>query len=287
MYFYKIMMRNKAVLIFLFFGQEIFAQDVLYFSNGNKLTVKVTEINLNDIKYKELGNLEGPTYAVSKTEIVLIEYANQKTEIINSNPTPLEPKKVTPEVVKSTSENPKKMAAPNLYYMNQNLLSINALALANGDITLIYDRELFNSKMSISFLGGYNFNSRMGILNFFIADGKENAKKKYDAGLGVNFMPRNTKRVQYFVGLLGKYMAYDYKELINTINNQKIYANASGNQLALMVSNGWIYRISPFFNFKIFGSLGISLNSNALSIGTSTNSSLPKAYLGYCFGYRF
>ena len=285
----------KTTLFIIFFIALSFSsesQDILYLSNGSKLAVKVTEINSTDLKYKDFTNLDGPTYVVSKSELVLIQFSNGVSEVLNKNPMPIEPKKETTLNTTTKNTNDKKNNLPNLYYMNSNLLSINALALANGDVTLMYDRELFNSKMSISFLGGYNFNSRMGGLNLYIADTKDNAKKNYDAGLGINFMPRNTKRVQYFVGFLGKYMSYNYKDVVDTTNNQKKYAPASGYQIALMLTNGWVYRISPFFNFKLFASIGVPINSTTLetvnSRGYTNNyTHYPKVYLGYCFGYRF
>jgi len=285
---------NRTLFILIFFILKFlsYSQDVLYLSNGDKVTGKVTEINPTDVKYKDFTNLGGPTYVISNSELVLIQYSNGTTQVINSNPTPIEPKKESPLTTNTKVLKTNKTKLPNLYYMNSNLLSINALALTNGDVTLIYDRELFNCKMSISFLGGYNFNSRMGVLNSFIADTKDNAKKKYDAGLGINYMPKNTKRVQYFVGVLGKYMSYNYKNIIDTTNNQKKYADASAYQLAIMLTNGWVYRISPFFNFKIFASIGVPINSTNLektnSHGTiSDYTHSPKIYLGYCFGYRF
>jgi len=286
------MKRSICILIFLILGYISYAQDILYLSNGDKLSAKITEINPTEVKYKDFTNLDGPTYVISKSELVLIQYSNGASQVLNSNPRPIEPKKENPVTTNAKAPDTKKATLPNLYYMNSNLLSINALALANGDVTLIYDREFFNSKMSVSILGGYNFNSRMGALNSFIADAKDNAKKNYDAGLGINHMPRNTKRVQYFVGLLGKYMSYNYKAIIDTTNNQKKYADASAYQLAIMLTNGWVYRISPFFNFKIFGSIGVPINSTILqsrnSLGNVIDySNYPKIYLGYCFGYRF
>jgi hypothetical protein len=286
------MNRALFILIFLVVGFLSYSQDILYLSNGDKLSAKITEINPTDVKYKDFTNLNGPTYVISNSELVLIQYSNGTTQVINSNPRPIEPKKESPLTTSTKVIETKKTTLPNLYYMNSNLLSINALALTNGDVTLIYDRELFNCKMSVSFLGGYNFNSRMGVLNSFISDTKDNAKKNYDVGLGINYMPKNTKRVQYFIGVLGKYMSYNYKNVIDTINNQKKYADASAYQLAIMLTNGWVYRISPFFNFKIFGSIGVPINSTNLQTTNSLGNirdytHSPKIYLGYCFGYRF
>ncbi|MDF2451792.1 MAG: hypothetical protein K0S26_1296 [Bacteroidota bacterium] len=288
-------MRVLSFVLFILFviAPPVIAQDIIYTTGGNKLQAKVLEINPTNIKYKDHSNLEGPTYVIIKTDVVLIKYSNGITEVINSNPATLGPKTENTVVNSSKPSESTNNAAKqktvekppfNLYYLNNNMLSINALALANGDVTLMYDRDLLDSKVSLTFLGGYSFNSRMGGLNGFIADSKDNAKKKYDLGFGVNFMPRNTKRVQYFIGLLGKYMSYDYQNVIDTTNNQKQYEKASAYQMAVMLSNGWVFRVSPNFNFKLFGAIGAPINSVALKpeyIG------VPKVYLGYCFGYRF
>lgn len=298
-----------SVLFTLFlFANIAYSQDILYTTAGSKLKGRVTEINLKDIKYKDFSNLEGPTYVISKTDVVLIQYANGTTEVINDNPNTLAPK-ITETITPDEKPSEKSVYVPfdrnnpyakakksdkkgfNLYYLNNNTLSINALALANGDLTLMYDRDILKSRMSLSFLGGYSFNSHIGALNFFIRDSKEAAKKKYDAGFGINFMPRNTKRVQYFAGVLLKYMAYDYLNVVDTTNNQKNYQKASAYQVAILISNGWVYRVTPNFSFKIFGSIGGQINSTPLETSNSTGKvnygNFPKVYLGYCFGYRF
>ena len=281
---------------FVFFTTLLFvfsahSQDFLYTTGGNKIKVKVLEINTKDVKYKDYSNFDGPTYVISKTDVVLIQYSNGASEVINDNPLTIAPKPAEKTEVKNTEyvkptdtkkPNPKKEF--NVYYLNNNAISLNALALANGDLTVMYDRDLLKSRLAITFLGGYNFNPRMGGLNVLIADSKDNAKKKYDLGAGINFMPRNTKRVQYFVGLLGKYMTYDYNEVVDTVNNQKNYQKASAYQLAIMASNGWVFRVSPNFSFKVFGAIGAPVNSVELK---KEYRGVPKVYLGYCFGYRF
>jgi hypothetical protein len=288
-------MKILTALLILFYGAlvELNAQDILYTTSGAKLKSKILEINTDEIKYKSFSNSEGPTYVISKSEIIFIQYANGMSEILNYNPKTFEPKKIN----STTTLSPKNKLTPkvktsNLRYMNTHLISINALALANGDATIIYDHELFKSKLAISVLGSINFNSRMNALNMYINETKVNAKKNYDVGFGINYLPNNHKKIQYFIGFLGKYMTYNYKEVIDTSNNQKRFADASANQIALMITNGWLFRISPFFNFKIFASIGKQINSTSLEMidknGEKTNfSHSPKMYLGYCFGYRF
>jgi hypothetical protein len=50
--------------------------DMLLFKNGDKLLVKVTQIEGNDISYKRCDNLTGPTFIVSKKYIAILEYVN-------------------------------------------------------------------------------------------------------------------------------------------------------------------------------------------------------------------
>lgn len=271
--------------LFLFLGIAAcaHAQDVIYTISGSKFQAKVTEVNTTDVKYKDFANLEGPTYVISKREVVLIRYSDGFTQIVNDNPPALLPKsseeKTTPARPGMAEKKPL-----NLYYLNKNLISINAMALMNGDVTLLYDRELLDSRLCLTFLGGYNFNPNTGPLNAVIRDSWLQSKKNYDVGLGISFMPRNTRRAQYFVGLLGKYMSYNYEENA-IINNQSVLTKKTGSQLAVMINNGWVFRITPNLNMKFFAAIGIPSYSAPL-----TNPDLkviPKAYFGYCFGYRF
>lgn len=283
---------SKIILAFLVLTcclTNLYCQDNIYITSGSKIKCKIVEISSTQLKYKDFSNLEGPNYVILTSDVVMIEYANGVIDVLNNNPPnhlPVVEQTKPVDVIQNTIPKKTKHAEKefNLHYLNPNFISINALALANGDVTLMYDRDILNNHLSLTFLGGYNFNPRMGVLNLYIADSKSGAKKRYDLGLGVNFMPSNSRRVQYFTGILSKYMAYDYQDVIDTTNNQKKFSNAKGFQFAMMISNGWVFRISPDFNFKIFGSLGFHLNSTSLNSGYRGS---PKIYLGYCFGYRF
>ena len=47
------MNRALFILIFLVLGFLSYSQDILYLSNGDKLSAKITEINPTDVKYKD------------------------------------------------------------------------------------------------------------------------------------------------------------------------------------------------------------------------------------------
>jgi len=286
-------MRVKLILFFgLMASLYAKAQDVIYTTAGNKYTVKIVEIGVSEIRYKEMSNLEGPSYVISKQDVVLVEYQNGTAEVINSNPPDYSPNK---QPIEAGTKKPEKPNANELYYMGQNFISINALALTNADITIMYDRDLLDNKLGVTAFGGYNFNTRTNIFNAFLHENYPNSKKKFDAGLGINYFVNNTGRSQYFVGILGKYTGLEYDRTTVTeevINGFVFLKNkverASASQFMIGVNNGVLVRVSPSFNFKIFASVGFANNNPVDNTSGSTfYNGYPKFYLGYCFGYRF
>jgi len=175
-------------------------------------------------------------------------------------------------------------------HLYTHVISVNTLALCNGDLTLFYDKLINNGKFAFTLMGGYNFNYRMGGLNLYITNSKYNAKKIYDMGGGFYFAPRPTQRVYYFAGILSKYMAYRYTDMIGISNNQKKFDEKEAYQVSVLFSNGCIFNIVPTVHFKIICAIGKQINSIPLK---STNLSVidyshfPKLYLGYCIGYCF
>ncbi len=286
-------MRLKILIVFIcLIGCNILhGQDFIYTVNSQKIEANIKEISEEGVSYKNYNDTDtnSSAFFINKKSIVLIKFNNGVTKIFNHNPNELQNEERN--LLGSDEKNKKGV---DMYFVNKNLLSINALALANGDFTLMYDREIVNNKLQLSFLGGYNFNTRMGALNLYISDSKDKAKKLFDAGAGLNYLIDNTisNRINYFVGFLGKYMVYNYQQLVDTTNNQKKYQPAKANQISLMLTNGFLFRISPNVNVKIFCSIGKSINSVTLDKINDKGekidySNFPKMYLGYCFGYRF
>jgi hypothetical protein len=61
---------------------QSFAQDRLFFLNGDEQDVKITEVSSSEVKYKRLDNLEGPSFSTLKSELFMIKYANGDKEMI-------------------------------------------------------------------------------------------------------------------------------------------------------------------------------------------------------------
>jgi hypothetical protein len=76
---------NLCVL-FLFLGLSVaIAQDKIYKKGGEVLEVKITEIGVDEIKYKLFNDKDGPSYTVEKDRILRIVYQNGRIETFTSS----------------------------------------------------------------------------------------------------------------------------------------------------------------------------------------------------------
>ena len=57
------------------------AQDLIYKKDKDVLVVKIIEIGLDEIKYKEYTNIEGITLVIDKAEVLKIKFENGKTQL--------------------------------------------------------------------------------------------------------------------------------------------------------------------------------------------------------------
>jgi hypothetical protein len=56
------------------------AQDVIVTRDAKKISAKITEVNPDDVKYRNFDNLDGPTYTLLKSQIASILYQNGTVE---------------------------------------------------------------------------------------------------------------------------------------------------------------------------------------------------------------
>ncbi len=73
------------ILIAILISLSSFAQDQIIKKDGQKISGKITEIGLSEIKYYHQDNLQGPLYSISKELVQMIIYENGKKEIFNAN----------------------------------------------------------------------------------------------------------------------------------------------------------------------------------------------------------
>jgi hypothetical protein len=76
------LMKQTFILIFSLIAitTSIKSQDKIFKKGGEVLKVKVLEIGIDDVQYKNHDNLDGPSYRIEKDRLVKIVYANGKVE---------------------------------------------------------------------------------------------------------------------------------------------------------------------------------------------------------------
>ena len=70
------MKKFLMVVSMLICGLTAMAQDIIVLKDGDLKQVKVIEVGENDVKYKKWENIDGPTYTISISNILSINYQN-------------------------------------------------------------------------------------------------------------------------------------------------------------------------------------------------------------------
>lgn len=73
------------MLLMLLVSMVVAAQDVIVKKDGSTILSKVVEVSDTQVKYKKFSNLEGPTYIVSISELMSINYQNGEKENFGSS----------------------------------------------------------------------------------------------------------------------------------------------------------------------------------------------------------
>ena len=78
-------MKFFLVVSFFLCSVSVSAQDVIVKKDGSTILSKVLEVNTSDIKYKKFSNPNGPTYTISKADIMSINYENGEKDLFSDN----------------------------------------------------------------------------------------------------------------------------------------------------------------------------------------------------------
>ena len=57
------------------------AQDIITKKSGEDVQAKVLEVTQTEVKFKKYDNLDGPTFTLAKTDLVLIRYENNTKDV--------------------------------------------------------------------------------------------------------------------------------------------------------------------------------------------------------------
>lgn len=235
------MMKKLLLLTFLFFSLNIFAQDKIYLSDNSVIESKISEIGINEIKYKKFNNLDGPIYVIEKSKVVMVVFENGTHEVITATKMNVE------------SEDVSIIDILPYYKEGKNLIGVNYFDLAFKNITLNYTRYLLDYKLSIGLsasVGPGRANSGSDFMNLY--------KDYFHTIFSVNYLPVGMKKVSYFTGLsfisgIGQdyYYSYPYYDPyyypnIETVNYYGFYLN-----------NGVQFNLTKHFNLRSSLALGL------------------------------
>lgn len=62
-----------------------YSQDIITTKSGEDIKAKVLEVNTTEIKFKKTDNIDGPTFSVLKSEILLVRYSNGTKDVFYEN----------------------------------------------------------------------------------------------------------------------------------------------------------------------------------------------------------
>ncbi|HRY31396.1 MAG TPA: hypothetical protein P5531_00315 [Bacteroidales bacterium] len=70
-----------GMLICLIITFSLPAQDIIILQNGDEINAKVTEIGIDEIRYKRASNPDGPTIVIAKSDVFMIKYKNGSKDV--------------------------------------------------------------------------------------------------------------------------------------------------------------------------------------------------------------
>jgi hypothetical protein len=62
---------------------SVYCQDIITLNSGDDIETKILEVNNSTIKYKKYKNQDGPTFTVSKSDILLIRYEDGTKDVFS------------------------------------------------------------------------------------------------------------------------------------------------------------------------------------------------------------
>ena len=60
-----------------------FSQDIITLKTGEDISAKIIEVGLTDIKYKKFDNIDGPSFTILKTDVLITRYKNGTKDVYN------------------------------------------------------------------------------------------------------------------------------------------------------------------------------------------------------------
>ena len=72
-----------SLIVLLLAAASAFAQDLITTKDGTDIKAKILEVTSTEVKYKKYNNLDGPTFTLRKSEILIVRYENGENEVFS------------------------------------------------------------------------------------------------------------------------------------------------------------------------------------------------------------
>jgi len=131
-------MKHLLFLILMCAGTSVFAQDIMYFRDGDVDEVKVLQVDEHTVSYKKFANLDGPTYSINKSVLQKVRYETGDEDDFSTYEKPAnlgEPVKLPTATDPGDGYDPKlenedrNVNRPNIVGINPNILLMGGLRL--------------------------------------------------------------------------------------------------------------------------------------------------------------
>ncbi len=224
------------VLVLSLFASFSYAQELLYFSNGNMLKITNSHQSLDSVSFQIYNSSQNRNYSINKNE--LVKLITENGEII---------------------EYEGKYMSSNTANYSTNSVSFNVLALPAGRFTMAYQFLDKNGKI------GYEIPVSFGLLT----DGPTDPLPEifdielysiFYSGFTLNLYPMGQKKVNYVLGPafrfgVGKDVNYYCYDCNYNYDKQFFYYK-------LLINNGLVLMPSKHFSMSFIFSLGVMGRDN-------------------------
>ena len=80
------MKKIVSAITLMLFGLTAMAQDIITTKDGDDIQAKILEVTTTELKYKKYTNLNGPTFTISKSDVLIVRYENGEKEVFKDPP---------------------------------------------------------------------------------------------------------------------------------------------------------------------------------------------------------
>lgn len=270
------------------------AQDTLYRANGKVQSVKITEVNNQQVKFRNSNGKSGPLFVLSRSEVSKIVYENGNVELINSE---------IRQAYEPTSNVWKEKVAVDLLHTNFNrrMVEINLPDYFSGAVTLAYQYFTKDGDYSLRIpvsigLYGLGLNKYAALEPTYGRQGYYRERKKFSTGFDCNYFPAGQGKVRYFVGPSIELGWFDYNDRpYFSQPSAKIGEKRNASFQSVILQNGFLFQPTSNINFSLNIGLGYTRERY---IRKDISNQYPEDYYaenrhlfafraGMCVGYRF